>query len=471
MIPKIEVLNESEILDIDQVSRELLQEVGVSVKHEEALALYEKAGAEVDSARQIVKMPHHLIDEALRKCSPSVRLYGRDGIPPLTVGGRRSYFGTVGFANNVLDRKTGEYRPTLCEDLVDIFRLADVVTPPDFILTPATPTDVSPDLSDLYEFKIGLTSTRKHIIAQAQGKKNLKKIIAMAEEVSGSPEALRAKPFFSILVCLTSPLILRPDAAELIIEGARMGLPLFIEAGPMCGGTAPATLASTLICANAELLNSFVLAKLVNPHVPLVYASWARIMDMRSGAVSHGGPEFGLLRIGTTQLARFYRLPSGGGGILADAKLIDAQLGMEKLGTALLPALAGTNMILGMGLLAEENTMSLETLLIDHEVAGYVRRVLQGIAVNDETTEISVFQDVGPGGTFIGHDHTLDHFRKEMWVPTVCDRGSFVQDEDPQAKSLQRRVQAFLEEALHQYTPPELPEDIDARLETIIHTG
>lgn len=469
MIPRMKVLSDPELFEIDRASREVLEDVGVSVKHEEALELYEKAGAQVDFSRQVVRLPHYLIDQALRKCSPSIRLYGRDGISPLIIGGMRSYFGTVGFATNVLDMETGKHRPALSQDLIDIFRLADVLDPPQFILTPATPTEVPAEVSDLYEFKIGLTHTKKHIIAQAQGKENLKKIVAMAQEVAGSFEALQERPFFSILVCLTSPLTLRPDAAELIIEGARMGLPLFIEAGPMCGGTAPATLASTLVCANAELLNSFVLAKLVSPTVPLVYASWARIMDMRSAAVSHGGPEFGLLRMGTTQLAKFYGLPSGGGGILADSKRIDVQLGMEKLGTALLPALAGTNMILGMGLLAEENTMSLETLMIDHEITGYVRRVLGGILADDETTDLSIFREVGPGGNFVDKDHTMEHFRKEMWIPEITDRGSIVEDEDPESKTIRNRARNALGRALQRYVPPPLPEDIDSRLEAIIH--
>jgi len=248
-----------------------------------------------------------------------------------------------------------------------------------------------------------------------------------------------------------------------------MGLPLFIESGPMCGATAPATLASTLITANAELLCSFVLAKTVNPTVPVVYASWARILDMKSATCSHGGPEFGLLRCGTTQMAKYYGLPSGGGGILADSKLIDAQLGMEKLGTALLPALAGTNMILGMGLLADENAISLETLVLDHEITGYVRRVLQGIQVNDETTDLSIFKEVGPGGDFVTTKHTREHFRKEMWIPKITDRGFLAMDKDPKEKSIQNRAKKFLVKAFEQYTPPKLPEDIDSKLDAIIY--
>jgi trimethylamine--corrinoid protein Co-methyltransferase len=237
----------------------------------------------------------------------------------------------------------------------------------------------------------------------------------------------------------------------------------------MCGGTAPATLASTLIVANAELLNSFVLAKLVNPAVPLVYASWARILDMKTGGVSHGGPEFGMLRIGTTQMAKFYGLPSGGGGILADSKLIDVQMGMEKLGTALLPALAGTNMILGMGLFAEENTMSQEALMIDHEVAGYVQRVLQGILVNDYTTDLSIFKEVGPGGTFIDKMHTHENFKKEMWLPAITSRGVLDIASDPKLTGMRRNAKEAITQVMQAYTPPSLPDDIDSRLEAIIH--
>ena len=468
MIPTTRILSDGELHSIDCASRELLWDVGVTVHDEKALKIYQKAGAEVDFSKQVVRLPSYLISDALAKCSPSVRLYGRDEILPMNVGGMRSYFGTIGFASNALDAKTETHRPATSQDLVDIFRLSDVLEPPHFMLTPGTPSDVPAELSDLYEFKIGLMNARKHLVVQAKGKENLDKIIRMASEVAGGFTALQRRPFFSILVTLTSPLTLRSDSSELIIGGAEKGLPLFIEAGPMCGGTAPATMAATLVAANAELLNSFVLAKIVNPAVPLVYASWARILDMKSGGVSHGGPEFGMLRIGTTQMAKFYNLPSGGGGILADTKLIDVQLGMEKLGTALLPALAGTNMILGMGLCAEENTMSQEILMIDHEVAGYVQRVLQGILVNDNTIALSLFKETGPSGTYLDTAHTLENFRKEMWIPKISSRGTLEETSDLNLTGMRSNAKRAITEVMQKYTPPSLPENIDSKLEDII---
>jgi len=469
MIPTTHILSDDELHEIDCASRELLWDVGVTVHDEKVLDIYKQGGAEVDFSTQIVRLPSHLISDTLSKCSPSVRLYGRDGISPMMIGGRRSYFGTIGFASNAMDLETGAYRPATSQDLIDIFHLADVLDPPHFMLTPGTPSDVPEELSDLYEFKIGLMHARKHLVVQAKGKENLEKIIQMASMVAGGLEALQREPFFSILVTLTSPLTLRCDSSELIIGGAQRGLPLFIESGPMCGGTAPCTMAATLIAANAELLNSFVLAKLVNPSVPVVYASWSRILDMKSAGVSHGGPEFGMLRVGTTQMAKFYNLPSGGGGILADSKLIDVQMGMEKLGTALLPALAGTNMILGMGLFAEENTMSQEALMVDHEVAGYVQRVLQGILVNDYTTDLSMFKKVGPGGTFIDRQHTFENFRKEMWIPSITSRGMLETTADPNLTGMRSNAKKAIKRILESYTAPSLPDNIDSILEQIIH--
>jgi len=465
---KVKVLDEREVLKIDQASRAVLMEVGVHVPHAESLEIYEKAGAIVDFNRQRVKVPEHVINEALAKCASCVRLYDRAGGPPLLIGGDRVYFGTVGIATNVLDYEKDTYRQVVCDDLRDIIRLSDVLNPPDFILIPATPTDVPSKIVDLVETKLLLLNTKKHFIAEAQNGKHCRKTIAMAAEVAGGLEALQARPFFSMLVCLTSPLVLRDDAAELIIETARAGLPLFIESGPMCGGTSPATLASTLVMANAELLNSFVLAKTVNPSVPVVYASWARILDMKSATVSHGGPEFPLLRIGTTQMAKHYGLPSGGGGILADTKSIDVQLGMEKLGTGLLPALAETNMVVGMGLLADENAISLEALLIDHEVTRWVRRAMRGIEVTDGTTDLSVFKQVGPGADFVGTQHTRENFRREMFIPNIMDRGYLALHKDPRAKAMRNRSKEFYRKMMGQYRAPELSKDVEAKLDRII---
>jgi trimethylamine--corrinoid protein Co-methyltransferase len=131
--------------------------------------------------------------------------------------------------------------------------------------------------------------------------------------------------------------------------------------------------------------------------------------------------------------------------------------------------LAETNMISGMGLFADENAISLETLIIDNEITGWIKRVLKGIVVDDDTTDLSVFKEVGPGGNFISAPHTMANFKKEMFLPGCMDRGFLRLDKDQEAKSMRKRARKSFAKAMATYTPPDLPEDIEARLDAIIN--
>jgi trimethylamine---corrinoid protein Co-methyltransferase len=236
----------------------------------------------------------------------------------------------------------------------------------------------------------------------------------------------------------------------------------------MAGATAPATLAHALIHTNAENWAMIILAKLANPEIPFVYASWSRIFDMKCATVCHGGPEFGMLRMATTQMAKFYNLPSGGGGMLTDSKLIDGQYGFEKLSTTLLPALAGTNIILGMGLTADQDALSLESLVVDQEITQYIDRILAGLRVDEATTDLGIIEKVGPEGFFIEEPHTRENYRQEMWIPKLCDRTPATHGSDMSQKSMLLRTRKHVEKSLASWNRPRMPEDVEARCLEII---
>lgn len=465
---RYKLLSDADLLRIDQASRALLWEIGLLVENEEAQFYFEKAGAHVDKKTNMVRFPDYVISDTISKCQSYVRLYDRKNPEPIVIGGDDVYFGTVGIATNVFDIHTDQYREVLTQDLVDIIQLSDVLDRPHYILVPGTPTDVPSTIVDLVETKALLLNTSKHFIAEAQNAENCRKTFEMCAEVAGGMDKFIEKPFATMLVTLTSPLHCRKDVAELVIETSKIGAPLFIESGPMAGGTGPATLAGTLVLANAEILSTFVLAKAVNPNVPLVYASWARLLDMRAATCSHGGPEFPMLRIGISQLAKYYGFPSGGGAVLADTKSVDVQLGMEKMGTGLLPAIAGCNMCTGMGLFADENAISLETLIIDWEVTGWIERVLRGIDVSKETCDLSVFREVGPGGDFVRSQHTFDNYKKESFLPKIMDRGYLAIEKDPLAKSMRKRAKAMYPKLMQKYKAPEISEEVVKKLDEII---
>ena len=177
------------------------------------------------------------------------------------------------------------------------------------------------------------------------------------------------------------------------------------------------TLAGTLTQANAEFLGALALCQAVQPGIPVIYTQWTRSLDMASGSVAMGGPEFSLLRVATAEMARYYDLPSRGGGLMTDAKAADAQMGMEKMLNCLMSSLAGLNVVAGVGQTDFINTVRPDQMLIDNEIISLVKRMCRGIKVNEDTMALDAISQVGPGGNYLTTDHTVANFRQELWFP------------------------------------------------------
>jgi trimethylamine--corrinoid protein Co-methyltransferase len=467
MKPLVQVLDDKELWDIHCASLDTLENVGVAVHDEQARETLLGVGAIADSSER-VRLPAKLVKAALDKCAPVALLYGREDLPPLRIGGSRVYYGTCGYPTTVLDWQTGELRDPRLSDLEETARLTDVLDNIDFIMPPLSPDDVPVEYVDRYQWMACLLNTRKPIVNQCYDATGFRDLVAMASEVAGGLDNLQRAPFVAPLVCITSPLTLRRDACEVIMGSAEFSLPLFVLGGPMAGATAPSTLAGSLTMANAEVLAAIVLAKAVNEAAPFIYASWARTMDMKYANVALGAPEFGMLRVASAQLARMYGLPCGGGGLLTDSKLPDAQAGYEKLGTALLPALAGLNMICGAAAYGAELVLTLEGYVIDDEIVGWVKRVLAGFAVDEERLALDLIATQGPGGQFVQEEHTLRYFRQEMWIPALSDRAGVSGWIQRGGLDVRARARELIEKKLGQYQPLSLPEDMAARLQAII---
>jgi len=464
----VDILSRDQLYSLHLASLELLEEVGVRVLSEEALELCDQAGAEVDFKRQVVRMPQYLVEECIRKSPHKVTLYGRDRKYRLYIGGDKIYFGTVGIGTRIINPRTGQYQPLTTKDLAEITRLADALENVDFYHAMGTPTDVPLEVGHTYAWLISFKNTGKHIMNSLIDKESAQVVLKMGTIVAGGEDELRKTPIMTFVICLSSPLLHDKGATEALLEAARFGLPTLAESGPLAGANSPVTLAGTLVQNNAEVLSGLVLSKLANPRSPFIYGSWARCMDMKTGNVVFGGPEFALLQMCVTQLAHYYNLPCAGGGMLCDSKKADAQSGCEKMLTALLPALSGGRLILGMGLVASETVLSFEQLVLDNEIAGMVKRVLRRIDFRDETLAVDVIKKVGIGGHFMAEKHTLQHVDSEFWLPQVMDR--YVLDGwlKRGAMDAQQRAREVALQKLDEHKPVPLPKDISSELDKVI---
>lgn len=468
----LRALRDEEIREIHMATLKVLEKVGVFVQLEEARHLLRDAGAIVEKDSDIVRIPPPLVQKALSKCSPVVELYGRDGYPVMRVGGERVYFGTEGFPVTMLDWRNNAYRQATTDDQIEMVKLVDVLENIDFMASVCCPTDVPLEKMDRYTWKNSLMNTRKHVQGESYGRSGVRDAIAIAAILAGSKEKLKERPFISFNVTNKSPLSPTPENTETIMEVAKFGMPLYLTSGPMCGATAPATLASTLVCSNGELLTAILIAKLINPYTPIIYASWSRIFDMKFANIASASPEFCLLRLGSAQLAQFYGLPSGGGGFMTDSTVPDAQAGYEKVMTGLAAALRKTNMVEGMGLLEGGGIASAEALVLDNEIAGYVRRFVDGISLEEDRIDIDVFKQVGvgEGRNFLSEDHTFKYFKKELWMAELSNRYSLSNWRENGAMDLRMRARELIEEKLKRHVPPEIPEDFEEEVDKIIRS-
>jgi len=462
-------LSKEDIWQIHATSLECLEKIGMRIHSRRGLTLLKDGGAKVDFTNKTALLPTSLVKKALTMCSPVLTLAGRDGSPSLRVGGGRVTWGACAYPTEVLDWRTGDYRNARLTDLEELAMLTDQLDNMGFLQPSCCPADVPRDKVDRYQWKVGFLKCRKPVLSQCHDRKGFDDMLAMASLVAGDVNRFREHPFV-ILVCgIRSPFAVSEEISELIIAGAEYGIPLDIYSGPMGGATAPATLASVLVQTNAEILGGIVLAKMVNPDVPILYTTFSRIFDMKSGNISLGGPEFGLLQSAAAQMAAYYGLPSGGGGLLADSKSLDVQMGFEKMGTALMPALAGVNFISGAATLADEMVLSLESCVLEDEIIEYVQRVLRGIELSEERLGWEVMHKVGPQGHFLEEPHTLKFFREETWFPTLTDRKSYSRWMEDGAPDIRSRGKAAVAEKLESFRPLSLPEGIEEKMDAIIN--
>ena len=150
--------------------------------------------------------------------------------------------------------------------------------------------------------------------------------------------------------------------------------------------------------------------------------------------------------------------------------MADAQSGHEKTITSLLPALAGANLIYGLGMLESGVTIDYAQLVMDAEFARMVKYCVPGIPVTDETLSVDVIAEVGPFSDFLSHDDTLKGMRGQSRSKFIDRR---VREEWAAAGSttMYDRALAEARRILETHVPKPLPEAVAAKLKSIIEAA
>jgi trimethylamine--corrinoid protein Co-methyltransferase len=221
---------------------------------------------------------------------------------------------------------------------------------------------------------------------------------------------------------------------------------------PLAGATAPVTLAAAVVQHVAESLSGIVIHQSTNPGSPIVWGGSPAAVDMRYGTTPMGAPGTWLINCANVQVAKYLHLPSHVYMGMSDAKLIDAQCGLESMGSTMAAFLAGPNMVSGAGMFDFETCQSIEKLVIDAEIIGICKHFTHGIEKRETPMGLNIIREIGHKGDFLTSRHTRDWFSRELYLPSkLIDRGSYSSWETGGGKTIADRAHEQAIDLLYAY--------------------
>ena len=461
MQPKIELLDREFIDRILAEAFELLERPGVRVQAPVALELLASAGARVETTTEggVAHIPEAMARRALETVPREFFLFDRLGKPAVHYGGDSVHFDPGSSCVYLLDPETLEHRPAQAADLARLVQVAEML--PQFAAqsTAMVCADAGAEIGDLYRLFLVLWYSDKPIVTggfSAAGGRRMVELLAIG---AGGHEQLRRKPRAVFDVCPSPPLTWTEFAAQSLIDLARSGVPAEIISMPLAGAAAPVTLAGAVVQHAAECLSGIAIHQLAAPGAPVVWGGAPAIFDMRTGNTPMGAVETAMIDIAYAQVGKHLGLPTHTYLIGGDAKILDAQAGMESGMAAVLGALGGINMISGAGMLNFLAAMSVEKLVIDAEAIAYAQRLLAGIQARTPTLATEMFAALGHSGDFLKLKQTRQLFRSEQYLPSsVIDRDSLRGWQEAGSPSAFDRARARVNELVAAYRRPEMPE-------------
>mgnify|MGYP001081598513 CR=1 FL=1 len=458
---RYQLISQEELEKIHENSLKIMEEVGVIMPYDHARELLKKHGCKVDGTT--VFFPRALVEEAIRLSPSSYTLYGRDASKNVEIDCEKTaYAGPYG-SPFVTDLDRGRREGSL-EDFINIVKICDKLPNIDIQShISCEPQDVDVKSRPTTMVYNTMKYSEKPLMGSVYGYENAMRCIELAAIPFGGLEAIKEKPVISSIPCTLTPLTYDQRQLEAIRAYAETGQPQLVNSLSIAGITTPATLAGLVSVQNAEVLAGIVYAQCVNPGCPIVYSASGSNAEMAYGLLSIGSPEDAVVSLINGQLAKYYQIPCRISGALSDSKLMDSQAAYESAITLMMAQMAGGNFILhAAGIIETYNCTSYEKLIIDNEIIGYLKRINQGVTVNEETLAFDVIKEIGPGGTYLVHDHTLDWFREEFYMPTLSDRKSYVQWKEGGELSIEQVANRKWKKILEEFGPSTLSPEIDA---------
>lgn len=467
--PKLRILSEEQVDEIHEASLSILERTGVRYDSPMALESLVRAGAVLKpGSKNIVTFPRRMTESSLSRVQRWRRYYARDPKNDIVYDGEHTFAGSLGGNSGILDLDSGRPRASVLEDVEKTAVIMDALPNCHAVGNLVVATEMPSEIQAIKTVEALIKNSSKCVYGYALNRETIDVMVDMWSAVAGGREELRKRPMMTMFGSPSSPLTYDRSVCDVIVRSAEHGVPVDIVPCPMAGGTGPVTMAGSLSQQNAEILAGVMLIQTVDDKLPTCYSGRVSILDLRTGANLWGVVEMALASAATIQIAHRYHLGCDVYGVTSDAPSWGMQMGLERMLTAIIPALAGADLLSGIGGAWGANS-SYEMLVIDNEIYGDVFRAVRGIEVDSGRTAVDVIDKVGQMGTFLSQPHTMEYLMKgEIRSSSLWDKRGYDRALLEGIKPLEERARDEARRILREHEPKRLDSDVEREISQIV---
>ena len=462
-IPNFEFLS-SEALEIIETNAEIvLEEIGVNfVNNPSALALWKDAGADVQGER--VHIPRGLARKLCAAAPSRIKQHARNPEKTVEIGGNSLVCAPV-------------YGPPFVRDLAGGRRYATIADFQKFVKlgymskwlhhsggTVCEPTDVAVNKRHLDMLLAHMTLSDKPFMGSVTEPSRAQDSVDMCGILFGD-DFVQNNTVMTSLININSPMTFDDVMMGALEVYARNNQACVVSPFIVGGAMAPVSVAGTLTQVLAEVLAGISYSQLIRPGAPVIFGTFVTSIDMNSGAPTFGTPEASQILYGAGQLARRMGLPYRSGGGLCGSKLPDAQAAYESANTLQAALMGGVNFMLhSCGWLEGGLVSSFEKFVMDSDQLGILHHIAKGVQIDENAQAMGAIREVGPGGHYLGCDHTQTNFKSAFWRTEILDYKPFETWQEEGARDTVTLAAERVEKMINTYQKPAIDPAVEEAL-------
>ena len=462
----MDLLDDEQVQTIHDASMDIIEEVGVEFRCDDAIGMWRAAGADVDGVTVRIDREHLM--SLVGTAPSSYTMVARDPAHTVTVGDGRTIFTPSYGAPYVLDLD-GVRRPGTLQDFRNFTKLNH--------LSPALhmsggvvcePMDVPVPKRHLYMTESLLKYSSKPFMGAVTSMDRAEDSLHMAGIVFGQ-DFVRETTVMTSLANANTPLVWDKTMLDSVRVFAAANQATLFSPFVLGGASTPASTVGAVIQVNIEALTGVAFSQLVRTGAPALYGQWLSTVSMRTGAPQAGTPEICHMNLLTAQMARHYNLPSRCSGSCTSSKMVDAQAGYEAARNMYGVIMAGTNFVLSTtGYLESAMCQSYAKWVLDSEQLELMYRLGSGVSFDGLDEVLDSMRSVPAGGHHLGTEHTLANFQTAFSMPEMMNSDNYEQWLADGSQSAEERAAARCRQMLDEYEEPALDDHIREELDDYV---